>query len=326
MKRQDTPLDYATLQQAADWFARLTGEPHAGDLHEAWRQWHALSEQNRLAWRYVERVSQRFAPLQEDVAGAAKTLENLRHTQRSRRQVLRNLSVVMGGAMLGWASWRQRWLPDSLTAWTTDYHTTTQVLGEQRLADGTRLWLNSGTALDVDFSPQQRTLRLYSGEILINTGSDSRPFFVQTEQGLLRPLGTRFSVREGAGITRLNVFEGRVQVTSTASAQSRVVPAGQGVAFDRQQVFATQPAQSGREAWAQGLLLANDTRLGDFIRELSTYRHGHLGIDPRVAGLRVMGTYPLRDTDQVLAMLEQALPIRVERHFPWWVTVVPRNG
>ena len=70
--------------------------------------------------------------------------------------------------------------------------------------------------------------------------------------------------------------------------------------------------------------MANDMRLGDFIGELASYRQGHLGIDPQVANLRVMGTYPLQDTDQVLAMLEQVLPVRVERRFAWWVNVVPR--
>ena len=34
-------LDPATLQQAADWFARLSAEPNALQLHKAWRQWHA---------------------------------------------------------------------------------------------------------------------------------------------------------------------------------------------------------------------------------------------------------------------------------------------
>lgn len=318
MSSQPGGLDHATLQQAADWYARLIAEPTALPLHEAWRQWHARSEINRQAWSYVARVGQRFAPLQEDVAGANKTLESLRHSQRSRRQVLRGLSVVMGGALLGWGSWQQRWLPGA------DFHTGTAVLGEQRLADGSRIWLNSGTALDVNLSAGLRELTLYRGEVLINTGSDRRPFVVNTPQGHLRPLGTRFSVREQDGRTLLNVYEGSVQASCADSDQTRIVPAGQGVAFDRQSVSAMQRAQPGREAWAKGVLMAGDMRLPEFIGELASYREGHLGVDPQVANLRVMGTYPLQDTDQVLAMLEQVLPVRVERRFAWWVTVVPR--
>ena len=314
-------LDHATLQQAADWFARLSAEPDALPLYEAWRQWHAHSEVNRLAWSYVARVGQRFAPLQDDAVGASKTLESLRHSQRSRRQVLRGLSVLMGGTLLGWAGWQQRWL---LGGWNTDFHTSTTVLGEQLLADGTRIWLNSGTALDVNFSAGQRELKLYSGEVLINTGKDGRPFVVETPQGRLRPLGTRFSVRELDGHTLLNVFEGSVEAACGDTDQRRVLSAGQGVLFDRQRLAATQRAQPVREAWAKGVLMANDMRLGDFIGELASYRHGHLGIDPQIANLRVMGTYPLQDTDQVLAMLEQVLPVRIERRFAWWTTVVAR--
>lgn len=317
-------LDHATLQRAADWFARLNAEPNALHLREAWSQWHAHSELNRLAWSYVVRVSQRFTPLQEDLTASSKTLEALRHSQRSRRQVLRNCSILMGAALLGWGSWRQRWLPDAMTAWATDFHTGTRPLGEQRLADGTRIWLNSGTSLDVDFNASQRRLRLYSGEILINTGNDPRPFWVETAEGRLRPIGTRFGLREQHGRTLLNVYEGSVQAICGKSEETRTVPAGYSLAFDRQNLFATQRAQPEREAWTQGLLLANDTRLEDFIDELSSYRHGHLGIDPQVANLRLMGTFPLHDTDQVLAMLEQVLPVRIERRFPWWVTVVPR--
>ncbi len=57
--------------------------------------------------------------------------------------------------------------------------------------------------------------------------------------------------------------------------------------------------------------------------ELARYRHGHLAVDPAVAGLPVMGTYPLDDTDRALAMLEAALPVRVRRRLPWWVTLEP---
>lgn len=318
MSRHSNGLDHATLQQAADWYARLTAEPTALPLQEAWRHWHAHSEINRQAWSYVARVGQRFAPLQEDVAGANQTLDSLRQTRRSRRQVLGGLSVVMGGALLGWGSWQQRGLPGA------DFHTGTAVLGEQRLADGSRIWLNSATALDVNFSGGLRELTLYRGEVLITTGSDRRPFVVNTPQGHLRPLGTRFSVREQHGRTLLNVYEGSVQARCADSDQTRIVPAGQGVTFDRQRVAPMQRAQPGREAWANGVLMAGDMRLADFIAELASYREGHLGIDPQVANLRVMGTFPLQDTDQVLAMLEQVLPVRVERRFTWWVTVVAR--
>ncbi|MCY1371995.1 Protein FecR [compost metagenome] len=79
-----------------------------------------------------------------------------------------------------------------------------------------------------------------------------------------------------------------------------------------------------RQSWSKGVLLADDMPLGAFVQELSHYRHGHLAVAPEVADLRVVGSYPLHDSDQALAMLEGVLPIRVNRLLPWWVTLEPR--
>jgi transmembrane sensor len=41
--------------------------------------------------------------------------------------------------------------------------------------------------------------------------------------------------------------------------------------------------------------------------------------------LRVLGSFPLRDPDKVLGMLEQTLPIAVTHTLPWWITIEARE-
>lgn len=315
-------LDSATLEQAADWFARLRAAPADAALRGQWQQWLEQQEQHRIAWTYVERISQRFDSLQPQAGAAHQTLASLRRTQRSRRQVLSSLCVLSGGATLGWLGWQRHWVDDlqALTAGTT---TAVGEVRRQVLADGTLLWLNSATALDVQLDGQRRLLTLYSGEVLIETAAEARPFQVQTRAGSLVPLGTRFSVRQQGARTLLNVYDGAVRATCAASEIQRVANAGQGLGFDASTMAATTPACAQRQAWSQGLLVAQDMPLGDFIAELADHRRGHLAVNPLIASLRVMGTYPLNDTDQVLAMLESALPVRVSRRFDWWVTLEP---
>ena len=61
--------------------------------------------------------------------------------------------------------------------------------------------------------------------------------------------------------------------------------------------------------------------LADLVAELARYRRGVLRCDPAVAHLRASGLYSLRDTDRALDSLARALPVRVRRLSPWWVTV-----
>ncbi|MGE8144523.1 FecR domain-containing protein [Pseudomonas frederiksbergensis] len=318
-------ISHASLEQAAQWYVQLHDQQAGEQERERWQAWLAQSGDHQQAWRYVERVGQRFAALQDDQPQAASHV--LRHTGRSavtRRQTLKSLLILASGSLLGWGAWRQTSLPDTVGRWTADLSTGTGETRETLLSDGSRIWLNALSALDVRFDGSQRLLLLRCGEVLIDTAKDSRrPFLVHTAQGQMRALGTRFSVRQEAQHTLLNVYEGAVEVR-TLHAEVQVVEAGKQLAFSEHQTLATSPAAAGREAWRRGVLLADNLPLGQLIEELSRYRPGHLACDPAIAGLPVMGSFPLKDTDQALRLLEAALPIRVQKTLPWWVSVGPK--
>ena len=42
---------------------------------------------------------------------------------------------------------------------------------------------------------------------------------------------------------------------------------------------------------------------------------------PEVADLRITGSFPLHDTDKALSALLPTLPVQIEQHTPYWVTV-----
>lgn len=315
-------VDHATLQKAADWYVQLAGQPDDHELHQAWQQWHEHNEAHRQAWVFVERVSQRFSPLYDDVEDAAQTFDQLRLQGITRRRALRGVASISGLGLLGLLGWRPL-LREPLLAWQADLRSTTGEIVEQRLSDGTRLWLSSSSALDVRVDDHQRTLRLYRGEVLIITSSDTRPLVLYTAQGSLQPLGARFSVRLDGNDTQLSVFQGRMLARCVGSTAQQEVVAGFGLRFDGNSFGALSPVSPAREAWSRGLLLAEDIELSRFVAELGRYRRGYLGLDPALRHLKIMGSFPLQDTDQALAMLERTLPVKVHRRLPWWVTIEP---
>lgn len=310
-------LSHASLEQAAQWYVRLQDQASAVEQLR-WQAWVAQNPEHLAAWQYVQRVSQRFAPLQEQAQCASRALRS------SRRQTLKTLLVLCGGSALAWGSWRNTALPRLAGGWSADYATTRGETRDALLADGSHVWLNTLSALDVRFDATQRLLLLRFGEVLIDTAKDaSRPFLVDTEHGRMQALGTRFSVLQDDDQTQLNVFEGRVQVTPQ-DLQVRIIEAGQQVSFTRDGFKPTMPACPAREAWSRDVLLADNLPLGQLIAELNRYRLGHLGCDPAVAQLPVMGSFPLKDSDRALHLLQAALPIRVDRPLPWWVSVGPQ--
>lgn len=309
----------AVLQQAAEWYARLR-DGHAGaQARMDWQQWLRAAEEHQIAWRYVEDIRCGFEPLR-DVPSPRLTAHGLcaaNDRLRARRRVLASAAALAGSGLLGWLGWRENLLPGYLTAWAADART---AIGEQRetaLADGSRVWLNTASAIDVHFDARERRLRLLAGEIFIDTAPDARrPFLVDTGHGRLRALGTRFNVRQDDDETRLAVYEGAVEIRTASSDATRIVPAGQQARFTKDDITSIETADFAREAWTRGALVADNITLGEVVQELRRYRQGQLDVGDDVAKLKVYGNFPIRDTDRVLAMLAGALPIRIDRSDP----------
>lgn len=314
------------LQQAADWFALLQGGTACESERLQWQRWLDTGPSQRAAWQRVEAVAGEFAML----AGlpARQVLER-GAVDGKRRTALRSLAIAPVAGLTGWLALRQMpW-----RSWTAAHRTD---VGERReivLDDGSHLWLNTATAVDVDFSSSLRRIVLHRGEVLITSGHDktfaARPLVVDVLQGRLTALGTRFGVRHEKGeAVRLAVFEGRVEARPSSGDDARTLVAGQQaqVFTDRVDGIAGLTVAGGgasyADDWTRGMLVADGLRLGDFIAELGRYRSGYLGCAPDVADLRIVGAYPLADTDRILNALQATLPVKVQRPMPWWTVVV----
>ncbi|NTY94802.1 FecR domain-containing protein [Pseudomonas putida] len=313
-------LSHASLQQAAHWYVQLQDENAAPQLHTQWQHWFDQHGDHQAAWHYVQRVGQRFAPLQAEGAAAGRALREHDARRFSRRTGLKSLLVLGASSLLGWRAWHGA----PLSGWDADMATGIGETRQTRLADGSQLWLGAQSAVDMEFSTLSRVLRLRFGELLVETAHDPRrPFFVDTAQGRMQALGTRFAACQLGENTRLAVYAGAVEVCTAQNGERCIVPAGQQVDFSAQAISNTRPAQSAGESWIYQRLNAEDMPLAHLLQTLGRYRHGHLGWHPDVGKLSVMGAFPLNDTDRALALLQAALPVRVQRLTPWWVTVEP---
>lgn len=322
-----TEPSHRAMEQAAEWYALLKSEEVSEGDRARWRAWLDGDPEHRLAWRYVESVSSRFAPIHStpDPRRTADGLWEANTRLLQRRRVLAGFVGLAGIGLLGWATWRHTPLPLMARAWRADHHTATGETREVVLSDGTRVWLNTATAINQDYSTSERRLQLVAGEILIDTASDTfgvgpRPFYVDTPQGRLQALGTRFTVRLDGEQTFLAVYEGAVEAHNRSGSRT-VLEAGQQTRFSPDALGEVQPADTAREAWSRGVLVAQDILLREVVAELRRYRNGHLGLAPEVAEFRVFGNFPLKDTDDALDMLAAALPVRISRTLPWWVSI-----
>lgn len=308
------------LDEAIAWQLRLdSGETSEQERHE-FQRWLGAHPEHAKVWQQLAGIDRQLAAAAPGPARRALLRSGGVRRRRPHRiaGTTLALAVALGLGLLA----QQRPLGDYLA----DERTGSGERRELRLADSSLVQLNSRTALDVDFDGPQRRLYLRSGEILVKTGHDDpRPFIVETEQGRLRPLGTRFLVRREGEATRLIVLESAVAAQPRSASGKRVIEAGEQVRIERQRLGPSETAPIGAGAWSRGLLVADDMPLAQLIASLGEYRSGYLGLDPALADLRISGVFPLHDSDRALAALPPSLPVRIERFSDWWVRVVPKK-
>lgn len=307
------PPDRRVLEAAADWFARLGDERASADDTRQWQAWLDARPEHRRAWDAVAAISARF----ESVAGEP-ALQALTGAGRGRRRALRTLMLLAGVGGVGAAAWNQPATRRQLADLRTDVGQTRQAT----LEDGSRLWLNTASAVNLRFDARARRVVLVDGETLIDTHPDprapARPFLLDVGYAQLRALGTRFAVLRDGGRAWLDVYAGAVEIRPD-DAPVRIAQAGTRTGFSGRVIDAAEPLDPARDAWTRGELVADGLPLARFAAELARYRRGFVTCTPEVAQLPLVGVFPLADTDRILRALEATLPVRARRVLPGWV-------
>jgi transmembrane sensor len=343
----DEPQLSELKQQAIDWLVRLRSDDLSDGEMYAFADWLSQDRAHAEAFAAAENLfSDMVLAAKSPVANAEtqaeanipqiKSLVNpVRPTRRPfPKRYTRWLAAPLGLA----AAWlfavilvipSQSHLLDN---YLSDYHTTTGELREIQLADGSRLLLNTNTAVSVDFTESIRQITLHHGQASFTVAKDAqRPFEVVSDGLIARALGTVFEVynpdsREISVTVQEHAVAARIQTTISTTAEQGLA----GVNIQQGQQLRYRPGGTLQHpepvelnqtaAWQQHRLFINDRPLSELIAELNRYRVGRIFLsDEKLKNLRVTGVFSLDNPDDVLNSVRKVLALEETRLGPWWV-------
>lgn len=306
------------IDNATRWIVLLRSG-HASEADwQAYRQWRAQDPRHEQLCAQLEtRLGVFKVPIAQGVSG--KVLQQALSTPgTSRRKLLQGALACTGVALGASLLVSQRTTLGELTA---DVSTGTAERRTVSLPDGSELFLNAKSAVDLDFSGPHRIVRLLDGELRVKVATNpTMPFQLVTPQALIQVLGSDLTVREREGQGLVVALKGALQI-ARQGLETLQLQTGHEVSYDRYGFSPVRVMSLGAAAWVDGLLEVRDVPLAQIIEALRPYRGGVLRIDPAVAELRVSGMFRLDKTEQVLDTLARTLPIQVLRRSDYWVTV-----
>lgn len=200
------------------------------------------------------------------------------------------------------------------------FETDTGVQQTVRLADGSRVDLNTATRLRADLEGERREIWLDAGEAFFEVEHDAaRPFIVHAGSRNVTVLGTKFAVRRDGDQVRVVVLEGRVRLDErdvSRAAKSNVLTAGAIVNTAAAGVMIRQvPPERVMDdlSWRTGVLVFDQVTLGEAVAEFNRYNRRQLVIaDPAVSDIRIGGRLQAHSIDGFARLLQQTYGLRIE--------------
>lgn len=330
MKRCDTTLLQGIREKAGDWYLRreagLTGI-EATEL-EAWL---AADPRHREAWLAFSRTWHELHQARKrGMAEFAIASLAARRARRRRRRSMAGAAALAALILVVIAPFGQRaGAPDQ------PFPSSVAVRPDQQtLPDGSTIELNAGAEFAIEFTPDQRGIRLLAGEALFSIKKDpARPFVVTAGEVAIRAVGTEFSVRRSKAQVEILVTEGRVAVqraleaghayskpeggaeaTLVDAGVKLTVPAGVAAGALPSPIAVTSDDMSTLLAWRDQRIEFTETSLQDVLALFNRRNSLELrASDPAVAELEVTGIFWANDPEAFVRVIETGLSLRAER-------------
>ncbi|KAF0807148.1 sigma factor regulatory protein HasS [Alcanivorax xiamenensis] len=293
-------------QRAAEWVV----QQHHGDWsevdHQRLRQWLGQDEAHQRAYRRAQRAWQLSGQLADDPVFQTPP------SRRARRFRLTPALATAAALLALVMVWRTGpWIQEP-----GDFVTQAGEIRTLTLEDGSQVQLAGDSALDVDYSDQERRVRLRRGEAIFSpaprAGQEKRSFVVEAGGTESRALGTRYAVRlddpEGGWI---GVLEHSIRVSSNDRGQNRDLAEGHSLTFNAGQFFASDLLPSQEAGWSRGLLIFRQQSLASVAERLRRFGAGRaVFLDTEKASRPISAVFRLDNLDRAWATLEQELDLR----------------
>lgn len=263
------------MDAALEWYLHLhSGEEIPDNLERAFRAWMALSPANRAAFQEVEAIwgnqtileASRMWPVcstRPEPVMRKRQWVPLRTRSWHWQAAAAFLLVTMGLQLFSF---------DLMVWWRADYQTNVGQTTDIRLPDGSRMVLNSKSAVRLDFDEQRRGVTVLAGEAWFDVIHDAaHPFRVEGRFSDTLVLGTQFAVKVEPDDDVISLETGRVEaVHHDPSLPRRHLLPGQMVKADRMTI--SDVSEFDRDealGWLGGRYVFADKRLEDVLDDLA---------------------------------------------------------
>ena len=318
--------------EAATWVAQLDSRGENGiDLDEL-SAWTAQSPQHSEAF---ERMATLW--LGADVLDKLNYMddaEEVRTHLNHRRTFARWATSIAASLVVGASVWLTHGIGAPEGVQTAAYAT---AVGEQQtitLADGSSVVMNTNSNIEIDLSETKRQITMVKGEAHFDVAHDpGHPFVVYARDGIVKAVGTAFTVQLHAETVEVTVSEGVVAILTPPDETARddvtdiaiedltpiaALTVGDSAVIEEEMIDhvirMSEDDLDRKLLWRGGFLAFAGEPLSTVVADVSRYTDILIEIDdPQLEHMPIGGYFKVGEVEDMLDSLEASFGVSVNR-------------
>lgn len=300
--RHDVPSLNPIEQEAAEWLARLRAGRRADQV--AFEEWYSADpahadtyDQVLASWKMTGGLS---APATA-VSGKRRSWVSV---------VAAVAAVVLLCVGLVWVAGPMR----PASAQTFELATRVGEVRTIALADGSRVTLDTQSAIRGEFGADRRHVRLLKGRAHFEVAGELRPFVIETETASVTTAGATLDVTNDRSQTDVGVVSGAAALKPVFQDAVVHIPGGRRVMFGKAgQVGEFAPFETSNTRWTTGMLSFENAPLASVIAAANRYSDKPIVLtDPSLGALKFTGTFKAADTADLARMIAAMFHLTVD--------------
>ncbi|WP_157215277.1 FecR family protein [Flavisphingomonas formosensis] len=329
---REARTDEIVRAEAIAWLTRLRS-PDGADDHETFQDWYAADPRHADIYDDVLGTWDSTALAARTPAGEMPRRFDSKPTRPRYRMAVAAVAalvlVVLSGIGL------QRF--GAFGPGRTDPAEVASRIGEIRtvtLADGSRVTLDTNSALAIAYTAGERRLTLEHGRARFDVAHDpARPFVVTAGSGMIIAHGTLFDVDLQQRRVTVSLLRGSVEVRNEAAGRvetartGRLLKPGQRLALEQHTPMGSPVALRASETrWPSGMLSFEDASLAEVVAAANRYNSAQIILADRAIGaLRFTGTFAARDAQGLARMLSATFNLDLSHDDHGSLILAPRR-
>jgi transmembrane sensor len=178
-----------------------------------------------------------------------------------------------------------------------------------QLADGSSVVLNARSSVQVNLQAERRDITLQQGEAFFEVSQDpQRPFYVTTDLGRIRVVGTAFNVDRNSNSLVVEVEHGIVEVEVQHHQYRLLAGDALRVSADKAIQYHSDKAGGWRNGWRE----VTDEPLPELITHLQRYSERPIELQNVQPGLMFSGRYSQANVEGTLNLIASLFELELQ--------------